>query len=90
MVVPGTGGFGGEPATITTGVGLHDGAFTVDDFDGDGRPDLLLLDADGSVTAYLGGAHGDTSDNDLISWFVEGYDQPATRQEACPTVPEGS
>ena len=33
------------------------------------------------------GERGEASDEDLIYWFVEGDDQPTTRQEACPVVP---
>ena len=89
-VLSGSDDFDGEPQTLSTGVGNHEGAFSVDDIDGDGRPDLWFLDSDGNLTSYLGGARGDATDADLISWFVEGYDQPTTRQEACPFVPEGS
>ena len=57
------------------------------DLDGDGRPDLYFLDLDGSLTVYLGGDRGETSDAGLTYWFVEGDDQPTTRREACPVVP---
>ena len=84
---PGRSGYAGAPTEITTAVSGHDGAFAVGDLDGDGRPDLYFLDPDGSLTVYLGGQRGDASDEDLIYWFVEGDDQPTTRQEACPVVP---
>ncbi len=87
LVPAGSLAYAGEAAEITTGVSGHDGAFAVGDLDGDGRPDLYFLDPDGSLTVYLGGGRGDTSDEDLAYWFVEGDDQPTTRQEACPVVP---
>jgi hypothetical protein len=87
LVLGGSAGFGGGAEEIGTGVSGHGGAFAVGDLDGDGRPDLYFLDPDGSLTAYLGGERGDSSDEDLTYWFVEGDDQPTTRQEACPTVP---
>jgi hypothetical protein len=86
-VMAGSGDLRGEPAVVGTGVGPHDGAFAAVDVDGDGRDDLVFLDSDGTLTAYLGGDAGAATDAALTSWFVEGYDQPTTRQEACPEVP---
>ncbi|MFH1330756.1 MAG: VCBS repeat-containing protein, partial [Actinomycetota bacterium] len=88
LILPGADGFAGEAVEITTAVSGHDGAFAVGDLDGDGRPDLYFLDADGSLTVYLGGERGDTPDEGLTYWFVEGDDQPTTHQEGCPVVPE--
>ena len=88
VVLPGAGGLEGEAETITTIVSGHDGAMAAGDLDGDGRADLYFLDTDGTLTVYLGGVRGDTADEDLIYWFVEGDGQPATRQEACPVLPE--
>ena len=87
LILAGAVGYAGAAEEVTTAVSGHDGAFQVGDLDGDGRPDLYFLDPDGSLTVYLGGDRGDTSDEDLIYWFVEGDDQPTTRQEACPVVP---
>jgi len=87
LILSGAAGFGGDPAYVTTGVSGHDGAFAAGDFDGDGRPDLYFLDGDGSVTVYLGGYRPGVPDAALTYWFVEGDDQPSTRQEACPVVP---
>jgi hypothetical protein len=87
LVLAGAGGFTGEPERMVTGVAGHDGAMAVGELDGDGRPDLYFLDPDGTITVYLGGDRGDTPDEDLVYWFVEGDDQPTTRQEACPTGP---
>ena len=89
LILSGAGGLAGEAETITTAVSGHDGAMAVGDLDGDGRADLYFLDPDGTLTVYLGGLRGDTPDEDLVYWFVEGDDQPTTRQEACPVVPEG-
>lgn len=86
MVLAGAG-FNGEAEEISTGVPRRDGVMAVGDLDGDGRPDLYFLDPDGTLTAYLGGERGETPDEDLVYWFVEGDDQPTTRQEACPVVP---
>jgi hypothetical protein len=90
VVIPGTNDFDGAPVSIATGVGSHDSAFSVGDFDGDGRPDLWFLDDDGFLTVLLGGDSGDATDEDSMSWFVEGSDQPSTRQQGCPTVPKGA
>ncbi|MCJ7725630.1 MAG: M15 family metallopeptidase, partial [Acidimicrobiia bacterium] len=90
VVIPGSDDFGGSPLTIPTGVGDQAGAFSVHDIDGDGRPDLWFLDGEGGLTSYLGGDRGEATDADLMTWFVEGTDQPPTRQEACPTVPDGA
>ena len=87
MVLAGAAGYAGVPVEVTTRVSAHDGAFAVGDLDGDGRPDLYFLDPDGSLTVYLGGQRGGASDEDLTYWFVEGDDQPTTRQEACPVAP---
>ncbi|HSQ36655.1 MAG TPA: M15 family metallopeptidase [Acidimicrobiia bacterium] len=88
LIMSGAAGLAGETETITTAVSGHDGAMAAGDLDGDGRADLYFLDPDGTLTVYLGGGRGGTPDEDLIYWFVEGDDQPATRQEACPVVPE--
>jgi len=88
LVLAGAGGLTGEAEETTTGVLRHDGAMAVGDLDGDGRPDLYFLGPDGTLTVYLGGERGGTPDEDLVYWFVEGDDQPTTRQEACPVVPE--
>ncbi|MCU0280415.1 MAG: FG-GAP-like repeat-containing protein [Acidimicrobiia bacterium] len=87
LILSGAAGYAGDPARVTTGVSGHDGALAVGDLDGDGRPDLYFLDGDGSVTVYLGGYRPGVSDAGLTYWFVEGDDQPTTRQEACPVVP---
>jgi hypothetical protein len=87
QVLAGSLGYSGAADETVTGVSGHDGAFAVGDLDGDGRPDLYFLDRDGSLTVYLGGARADTSDQGLTYWFVEGDDQPTTRQEACPVAP---
>jgi hypothetical protein len=87
LILSGARGYAGEAEQTTTGVSGHIGAFQVGDLDGDGRPDLYFLDPDGSLTVYLGGDRGDTPDEGLIYWFVEGDDQPTTRREACPVVP---
>lgn len=86
LVFSGGPGFTAAPEEIGTGAARHDGAFAVSDLDGDGRPDLYFLDTDGTMTVYLGGGRG--VDADLTYWFVEGDDQPTTRQEACPVVPQ--
>ena len=87
LILSGAAGYAGDPVEITTAVSGHDGAFAVGDLDGDGRPDLYFLDGDGSVAVYLGGYRPGVSDAGLTYWFVEGDDQPTTRQEACPVVP---
>jgi len=87
VVLAGAAGYAGDPVEVTTGVSAHDGAFAVGDLDGDGRPDLYFLDPDGSLTVYLGGERGKVPDEGLTYWFVEGDDQPTTRQEGCPVVP---
>jgi hypothetical protein len=85
LILSGAAGFADQPEVIT---GVWDrGAFQVGDLDGDGRPDLYFLDADGSLTVYLGGERGDASDADLTYWFVEADDQPTTHQEGCPAAP---
>lgn len=88
VVVAGAVGFAGEPETVTTAISGHDGTMATGDVDGDGRSDLAFLDHDGRLTVYLGGERGEASDEDCVYWFVEGDDQLATRQEACPAVPE--
>jgi hypothetical protein len=87
VVLAGAAGYTGDPVEVTTGVSAHDGTFAVGDLDGDGRPDLYFLDPDGSLSVYLGGDRNAVSDAGLTYWFVEGDDQPTTRQEACPVVP---
>jgi hypothetical protein len=86
-IVSGSGGFAGDAGLVVTAVPGGSEAFSVGDLDGDGRPDLYLLDPDGRLTVYLGGERGDATDAELTCWFVEGNDQPATRREACPVVP---
>ncbi len=88
VLVAGGTGFTGEPEVVVTAVSGHEGAMAVGDLDGDGRPDLYFLGPDGTLAVYLGGERGDASDQDLIYWFAEGNDQPSTRQEACPEVPQ--
>ncbi len=88
LIVSGAVDLTGQTETITTAVSGHDGVIAAGDLDGDGRADLYFLDPDGTLTVYLGDGRGDTPDEDLIYWFVEGDDQPTTRQEACPVVPE--
>ncbi|MBM3957009.1 MAG: VCBS repeat-containing protein, partial [Gemmatimonadetes bacterium] len=87
LVLGGAGGFTAAVVDVITAATGHDGTFAVGDLDGDGRSDLYFLDPDGSLTVYLGGERGDTPVEDLTRWFVEGTDQPTTRQEACPVVP---
>jgi hypothetical protein len=88
LILAGADGLTGEAEEITTAVTGHVGTMAVGDLDGDGRADLYFLDPDGALTIYLGGERGDTPDEELIYWFVEGDDQPITHQEACPAVPE--
>ena len=85
-IVSGSIGFAGDAVWVITAVPRSAEAFAVGDLDGDGHPDLYFPDPDGSLTVYLGGERGDASDEDLTYWFVEGSDQPTTRQEACPAV----
>jgi hypothetical protein len=73
--------------TLTTGVSGHDGPLQIGDLDGDGRDDLIFFDTDGTITTYLGGDRGASSDTEITSWFVEGDDQPWEYREGCPTEP---
>jgi hypothetical protein len=87
VIIPGSGDFTGTPEALRSGVSGHDGPLQVGDFDGDGRDDLYFLDGDGSLTVYLGGDRGGTPDEDLVTWFSEGTEQPETHQEGCPESP---
>lgn len=87
VIVPGADGFTGEPQTRATEVAGQEGAFAVGDLDGDGRGDLYFLDERGVLSVYLGGNRSNATEGDLTYWFVEGNDQPTTRQEACPLPP---
>jgi hypothetical protein len=87
FVATGADGFTGEPEVVTTAVGDHDGPLQTGDLDGDGRDDLLFFDADGTVTAYLGGDRAGSADTELLSWVLEGDDQPWEYRAGCPFDP---
>jgi hypothetical protein len=86
-IVPGGSGFTGPAEVVRTAVSGHDGEFAVSDLDGDGRDDLYFFDADGTVTAYLGGRRGITPDGQLTYWFYEGHDPHWQYGEGCPADP---
>jgi len=83
VVLDGASGLIGEER-IATSAGQRPGTLQVSDFDGDGRADLFLLGDDGEVTVLLGGDRSGTSDEGLMSWFLQGGDQPWVAWDACP------
>ena len=87
VVFDGADGFGGDAEEIVTPASVRSGALEAGDFDGDGRADLYVLGADGRVTVYLGGDRSGTSDEGLMSWFLQHDDQPWEYREGCPFDP---
>jgi hypothetical protein len=68
-VVLWSGGYGGAPQRISTGMNVPAGAAVLPgDYDGDGRFDLYVLSG-GRVSAWLGGAP-DRAIADLGDWFT--------------------
>lgn len=73
-IVAGASDFSAPAETITLAGPVPDGAFAVEDLDGDGRGDLYFLDETGTLTVYLGGERGPLTDAQIIYWFYEGHD----------------
>jgi hypothetical protein len=72
VVTSGASRFGARPLQFETAIRGHDGRVHAADLDGDGRDDLVVVDADGSLTGYFGGQTAEATDADLASWFLVG------------------
>lgn len=70
--------------TLTTAIGVHNDGPHPADLDGDGWEDLLFMDRDGSITAYLGGDRGGTPDADLTAWLLNQGAIPWEHGSGCP------
>jgi hypothetical protein len=65
-----SGGFSGAPLVMTTGVSPRAGdSLSVEDYDGDGRDDIYLMNDNGSVRVILGGVP--PAGSDPTDWFVD-------------------
>jgi hypothetical protein len=88
VVLDGASGLAGEEHLATTDGG-RPGTLQAADFDGDGRADLFLLGADGEVSVLLGGDRSGVPDEGLMSWFLQGGDQPWEAWDGCPYAVPG-
>ncbi|MFH1330682.1 MAG: FG-GAP-like repeat-containing protein [Actinomycetota bacterium] len=86
-ILTGASAFSGPTETITLPGPGRDGAFAVEDLDGDGRGDLYLLDGAGTLTVHLGGERGGAPDGQLVYWFYEGHDPHWEAGAGCPADP---
>jgi hypothetical protein len=85
-IVTAASGFTGRAEALDLPGGVPDGAFAVEDLDGDGRGDLYFLDAAGRLTVHLGGQRTVT-DAQLTYWFREARDGHWQRGQGCPVDP---
>lgn len=70
IVTTGASGFAGAPIGIKTATSLRSGdRLSVEDYDGDGRDDLYLIDPMGDARVVLGGVRSLSAD--LTGWFVD-------------------
>ena len=86
-IVTGASAFSGPAEAITLPGPGRDGAFGVEDLDGDGRGDLYFLDGAGALTVHLGGERGTALDGQLTYWFYEGHDPHWEAGAGCPAGP---
>ena len=89
-IVTGASAFSGPAETITLPGPGRDGAFAVEDLDGDGRGDLYFLDGAGALTVHLGGERGTALDGQLTYWFYEGHDLALGGRRRVPRRPRGA
>ncbi len=86
-IVTGASAFSGPAEKITLAGPAPEGAFAVEDLDGDGRGDLYFLDGTGTLTVYLGGARRALTDAEITYWFYEGHDLHWEAGAGCVTGP---
>jgi hypothetical protein len=69
-----------------TGIAAHHGrTMHITDYDGDGRDDLVFLDADGTASIYLGGTGG--PEREPASWFSASWATTWPYREGCLLSP---